>query len=475
MAHSSLRIVLLVTILFNLTACSSLLKEDSEPTVFDIPSQWEERVDNGPVDVRPWTEDFNDPLLNAFIDESIHKNYDLEAIRSAMFISHANARVNGADQLPQIGANFNPSRNKRNSSGGFGVNSGSYTDTWRINLNINWEFDLWGKIANRVEATELEYEASQEDFKAAYLSLAGNLGRSWADAVAAKVLYQLNLDTVSNYKNNLEIIEHGYAQGIFTALDLRLMRSNLAQAKNQLYAQEVVKNNTVRTLEVLSGRYPKGELPISNQLPTIKQEVPLGIPATLLERRHDVIAARRRLAAADHRVAEAKKAFLPNISLTGSVGNQTQELSDILNFNFFVWNIASNVVQPIFQGGRLWAQVDQSEATVRQAQAQYAQTALIAFQEVESFLNADRQLKKQLETVQISAHEGFEAELLAQEQYQAGLTDIVTLLEAQRRSFDAQSVLIRTQMERVQNRINLHLALGGSYAQSKPPVTNDEN
>ena len=475
MVYASLRMVFLLAILINLTACSSLLKIDSQPEVLDIPSQWEDSVDEVPLDVRPWTEDFNDPLLNAFIDESINKNYDLEAIRSAMFMSHANARINGADQLPQIGANFNPSRNKRNSSGGFGVNSGSYTDTWRINLNINWEFDLWGKIANRVEASTLDYEASQEDFKAAYLSLAGNLGRSWAGAVAAKILYQLNVDTVNNYKNNLDIIEQGYTQGIYTALDLRLMRSSLAQAQNQLYAQEVVKNNTVRTLEVLSGRYPKAELPISNQLPERMHDIPLGIPATLLERRHDVIAARRRLSAADHRVAEAKKAFLPNISLTGSVGNQTRELSDILNFNFFVWNIASNVVQPIFQGGRLWAQVDQSEAIVSQAQAQYAQTALIAFQEVESFLNADKQLKKQLETAQISAHEGLEAELLAQEQYQSGLTDIVTLLESQRRSFETQSALIRTRMERVQNRINLHLALGGGYAHSKQLLTNDEN
>ncbi|HIL38949.1 MAG TPA: efflux transporter outer membrane subunit [Methylococcales bacterium] len=475
MVYASLRMVLLLAILINLTACSSLLKIDSQPEVLDIPSQWEDSVDEVPLDVRPWTEDFNDPLLNAFIDESINKNYDLEAIRSAMFMSHANARINGADQLPQISAGFNPSRNKRNSSGGFGVNSGSYTDTWRINLNINWEFDLWGKIANRVEASTLDYEASQEDFKAAYLSLAGNLGRSWAGAVAAKILYQLNVDTVNNYKNNLDIIEQGYTQGIYTALDLRLMRSSLAQAQNQLYAQEVVKNNTVRTLEVLSGRYPKGKLPISNQLPEIMHDIPLGIPATLLERRHDVIAARRRLSAADHRVAEAKKAFLPNISLTGSVGNQTRELSDILNFNFFVWNIASNVVQPIFQGGRLWAQVDQSEAIVSQAQAQYAQTALIAFQEVESFLNADKQLKKQLETAQISAHEGVEAELLAQEQYQSGLTDIVTLLESQRRSFETQSTLIRTRMERVQNRINLHLALGGGYAHSKQLLTNDEN
>ena len=205
MVYASLRMVLLLAILINLTACSSLLKIDSQPEVLDIPSQWEDSVDEVPLDVRPWTEDFNDPLLNAFIDESINKNYDLEAIRSAMFMSHANARINGADQLPQIGANFNPSRNKRNSSGGFGVNSGSYTDTWRINLNINWEFDLWGKIANRVEASTLDYEASQEDFKAAYLSLAGNLGRSWAGAVAAQILYQLNVDTVNNYKNNLEI------------------------------------------------------------------------------------------------------------------------------------------------------------------------------------------------------------------------------------------------------------------------------
>jgi len=474
MTFSSLRIVFLGAVLVQLTACSSLLKNDSQPEVFDIPSQWEDVSNDAPVEIRPWAEDFNDPLLNAFIDESITHNYDLEAIRSAMFMSHANARVNGADQLPQISGSFNPSRNKRNSSGGFGVSRG-YVDTFRINLNVNWEFDLWGKIANRVEATELEYEASQEDFKAAYLSLAGNIGRSWAEAVAAKVLYQLNLDTVNNYKNNLEIIEQGYGQGIFTALDLRLMRSSLAQAENQLYGQEVVKNDSIRTLEVLSGHYPKGELVISQDLPKIQHDIPLGIPATLLERRHDVLAARRRLAAADHRVAEAKKAFLPNISLSGAVGNQTQELSDILNFNFFIWNIASSVVQPIFQGGRLWAQVDQTEASVRQAQAQYAQTALIAFQEVESFLNADLQLKKQLKTAQTSAEEGREAEILAQEQYQAGLTPIVTLLEAQRRSFTTQRTLIQTKMIQVQNRINLHLALGGDYAQSKTTKANVED
>jgi outer membrane protein TolC len=162
---------------------------------------------------------------------------------------------------------------------------------------------------------------------------------------------------------------------------------------------------------------------------------------------------------------------LPRISLTANGGAASSELRDLLDFDRLAWTIAANLSQPIFQGGRLKADIEFSEAIKSQALARWAQAALNAFWEVESFLAAEVYLKDQESAVQLASSESILAEELAWQQYQRGLADIITVLESQRRSFNARSSLLQITNDRLQNRINLYLALGGDFLSETPDST----
>ena len=197
--------------------------------------------------------------------------------------------------------------------------------------------------------------------------------------------------------------------------------------------------------------------------PEISETVPAGIPSELLNRRPDLIAAKETFGAANERFKDAKKNFFPNINLTNSGGTSGEKLKNLLNFNFLVWNIAAELTQPIFEGGRLKAEQRLAGAVRNQAIAEYAQAVLVAFQEVESALSAEELLARQHETLLQANEDSHRAEALAMEQYQKGLVEIITLLDTQRRTVEIERTLIQIKNQRIQNRLALHLALGGDF------------
>ena len=217
---------------------------------------------------------------------------------------------------------------------------------------------------------------------------------------------------------------------------------------------------------MILGRYPSDQLALNPELPALKRGVPAGLPSLLLSRRPDLVAAERRLAASDQRLLEARKSLLPSISLTASGGASTSELRDLLDPEQTVWNLAGNLAQPLFQSGRLLNDVKRSRANREEAIMVYGQTVLQAFLEVEDALAAENYLAAQEIALRSSAEESIEAEKLALEEYGKGLAGIITVLESQRRSFNAQSSLIQVSSQRLQNRLDLYLALGGDFDSS---------
>jgi NodT family efflux transporter outer membrane factor (OMF) lipoprotein len=202
-------------------------------------------------------------------------------------------------------------------------------------------------------------------------------------------------------------------------------------------------------------------------LPDVEGAVPAGLPSELLERRPDLAAAERRLAATNMRVREAKSALFPRISLTASGGRTSSELEDLLSSQFNVWSLAGNLAQPLFQGGRLWANVQLNRARATEALEQYLQTVLQAFGEVETALAGERLLAEREATLRAATEQSIAARRLAEDRYRNGLEDFVTLLEAQRRALEAESQWITVRRMRIENRINLHLALGGGFSRGE--------
>jgi outer membrane protein TolC len=243
-----------------------------------------------------------------------------------------------------------------------------------------------------------------------------------------------------------------------------------ADRDRALHLERVYANSeqqVVRGLEIVVGRYPRAELALAADLPALPPPVPAGLPSELLERRPDLIAAERRVAAAFHAIQVAKATRLPRVALTGSGGRSTSELLRLANVGAGFWTVFANFLAPIFTGGALAAQVDIATAEQQAALALYGQTALHAFSEVETALSSEQLLADQQAYLEKVFAQDSDALRLGRVRYNVGATDLLDVLQLQTRQLDTSFELIGVRADRLANRVALHLALGGGFA---PPA-----
>lgn len=431
------------------------------------PTTWTAQTEQAVVAFEPgWLDDIPDPRLRSLVTEAVEHNYDLQAAAQRVEAFRANAVIAGADRLPQISGGLDASRSMRSAEGPGGQVQRDRSNQFGLRLDLSWEVDVWGRLEDQADAAVADLQATYTDYRGARLSIAAQTAQAWFNAIEAQLQVQLAEETVESFEENLEILQQRFARGLSSELDVRLMRQSVASARSDLAFRRRQRDAAVRALEVLLGRYPAKRVALVDDLPTVTEPVPAGLPSELIRRRPDLVAAERDLAAADERVSAAEKNLLPSIRLTGDTGTSSEELAEVLDPDFGLWTVAAGLTQPLFQGGRLLAQVDRTEAQYRELRALYAQTALRAFQEVETALAAARHLAREEEATERSVAEAEAAEDLAWQQIQQGVpgTDIITVLEAQRRLFNAQQQLLSVRNARLQNRIDLYLALGGDFA-----------
>ncbi len=424
-----------------------------------------------------WLADLDDPVLTALVEEAVTSNFDLQATAARLQLAEADAAMAGANAWPQINAGFGGSRQKNNfsgsgigSSGVGGLGTQSYhSNNYNLGFDLSWELDIWGKVRDGASAALADAQAAAATYQGARLSLAGQTAKAWFNAVEAQLQVNLAQETYDSFSDTAEVIQRRFERGVSPALDLRLARAQAASAGANLEFRLQARDIAVRNLEVLLGRYPSNELKLAESLPVVYASVPAGLPSELLERRPDLIVAERQLAASGKRISEARKAMLPSISLTGSYGYSSAQLGELLSGSFSVWSLAGNAVQPIFQGRKISANIERTKAIAVQRLAEYGQTALEAFAEVENALQSEAYLVRQVEALEVASKENTGAENSAWSSYQRGLTDIITVLESQRRAFTSKSDLLSTRNQRLQNRINLYLALGGDFDTAPAP------
>ena len=473
-----MKIIFLLFIPIALLSCASAPGVQHPELAARSPATWAaDPAVEGEVDGLWWSS-FSDARLEELVDEALAHNYDLQATATRLQIAQAQARIAGAPLQPQISATASGSRRKQNFigfpiPGGNGQVPSSTSDNLGINLNLSWEIDLWGRLRAGQAAALADLQAVEADLRGAHLSLAAQTGRAFFAAVEAGRQVELAQATVENYRLSTEQIHSRYQRGLRSSLDLRLGRSSLAAAEAVLQQRSQLQDRILRQLELLLGRYPSAAVAVGTELPALTAAVPAGLPADLVARRPDLVAAERRLAAADRRLAEARTSLYPRISLTASGGRSSDELKDLLDGDFGVWSLLANLTQPILQGGRLRAGVDLARAGKKQFFALYAQSALRAYAEVESALAAEIFLAAQEAALQTATAEALAARQLAEERYGKGLADLITMLEAQRRAFDAESRLLSVRRQRLDARIDLHLALGGGFAGNSESVSSD--
>lgn len=468
------KLALSASLLGVLCACKTSSDDRSHLLGVEAPGAFSSASPDGVLSDQGWLADFDDAKLNELVAEAQRNNHDLRAAAARMKAVAATARATSAGLFPTASGSMGANRNKRSGAAGFRLTN-PVNDSFTLNAGVAWELDLWGKIQNRTKAANADFEAATADFQAARLSLAANTVGAWFNAVEAEQQVRLSEQTLKSFQTNLTVIEQGFDRGVNPALDVRLTRANVANARASLRQREQQRDAALRTLETLLGRYPAKRMKASPDLPRIKRDIPIGLPSQLLNRRPDILAAERRLAASDERFKAARMDMLPTISLSANGGTQSSELRDVIDPDSNVWGFAANLAQPIFQGGRLRAIAKSNQANVEAAIANYTQTALNAFREVETALAAGTYLRDRESALKTAAEESAEAEQLAWSEYQRGLVDIITVLDSQRRSFNAHSSLIQISNQRLQNRLNLHLALGGDFEPALIEISSDDN
>jgi NodT family efflux transporter outer membrane factor (OMF) lipoprotein len=304
--------------------------------------------------------------------------------------------------------------------------------------------------------------------------------KAWFAAAEASQQLALAEATVESFTRSTGQVRERYEAGIRPSLDLRLSMANLAGAEALLKQRRQQLDAGIRQLEVLLGLYPGRELQIPKELPDTPAPIPAGLPADLVARRPDLTAAERRLAASDERYEAARRDLYPRISLTASTGTSSTGLKDLVDGDFSVWSLAFNILQPIFQGGRLRAAVDLAEAGADEALINYAGAALRAYSEVETALAAEEYLAERETDLARAAEQSRAAERLSEQRYGTGLESFITVLESQRRALQADGEWIAARRQRLENRVDLYLALGGGFqrTQSLPtstgPIAPDE-
>lgn len=451
---------LFAAILF-IGGCSKGARFETEPLSVQVPPAYENSVNNEPAAVDGWVDAFSDPDLEGIVLEAMKSNLDVRLAANRVASARLAAGDAGADFFPTLEAQFQTGKSQNITE----IEDEATSDIARshgVSLNLSWELDLWGRLRGLHGAARYDAASSEADLEAFRLSIAGQTAKNWFSIKAARIQADLSRQTEISYAKARGIVMKHYKTGLKTALDVSLLKSNEADAKNsRLEAEQEVKRQ-IRSLEILLGRYPAGKSKGAEKMPELAQPIPSGLPAELLNRRPDVVAARRRVLAADRRTEAAERARLPRITLTASGGSTSEDFSMLLQGDRIIWNLGAGLLQPVFDAGRLKRAALSAEREAEKEWLAYAQVVLKAFQEVEAALESERKLADRQKAVQTALEAAVIADRLAWEQYLSGDAEIVTVLESHRGVLNARKSLAAITEQRLLNRIDLYLALGAS-------------
>jgi NodT family efflux transporter outer membrane factor (OMF) lipoprotein len=399
-----------------------------------------------------WLASFDDPALTALVVEALAFNADLRASAARVEQAAGYVKVAGATLLPSV-AVFATGGDK--SGGGGGLQG--------IFLNAKLELDVWGRLRYETAAAEQQSAAVMADYAYARQSLAATVAKAWFVAIEAGLQRGIAQSALHSSESLLGLAQERLRIGNGNEQSVAQGRATVGTYRDTLRQIELARGQAVRALELLVGRYPSAELAVADRLSPMPAPVPVGVPSQILERRPDVVASERRVAAAFNRVGEARAAQLPRIALTAGGSSVSSSLLELKDTSNPIWSFGGNLLAPIYQGGALRAQVEIRTAEQKQAVAEYARTGQRAFGEVENALAADSALRDRDDILAATIRDSERALELAQIQYRVGVIDLRSVEQNQLTLYVARMSRLRVQTERLAQRVNLYLALGGGF------------
>lgn len=435
---------------------------DTESPFFDAGSH--EQDPNALAGLDTWWERFADPVTSELVVEAIENNYDLKAAAARVLQAEAALSQSRGALWPDVSYSLNRSRNKSSFDFGTGRFS-AFTTTYSQGISVTYVLDLWGKLRRAERASWADMLAAEASRKALTNSLIASVVSARTNVATLERRLAIAKANTQNRQLTLEIVERRYGEGLVGPVDVRLARENLAAAQA---AEPVIERSLVlarHALDVLLGKRPGSSAALPDTLADLPElgPLPIGVPASLLDRRPDVAASEFALMAANERVGISIAQLFPDLTLTGNYGRSSSTWDDLWIDQTEVYSAILNVAQPIFSGGRLVAGVKSAKARYKELAASYAGTVLVALREVEDALASEKFLQTQLKYAQIQLSEAQAAENLAQQRYQRGVEGILTVLETQQRKRVAEEQVAILKGDIWTARVNLHLALGGNW------------
>ena len=407
-----------------------------------------------------WLSSFGDPGLDSLVREALVYNADLRAAAAVVEQANGYLKVASAPLLPSVGVRGLWSG--ASSSDASGING--------IFLHASLELDIWGRVRYGAAAAREQTAAAEADFAYARQSLAATVAKAWFLAIETGLQRGIANDLLRSAEELHRISSDRLRVGNGNEQSVAVASANVNSYRDTLRQIDYSHAQALRALELLLGRYPAAEVAVKPALDRVPPPPPVGLPSQLLERRPDVFAAERRVAAAFNRVGEARAAQLPRIALTGGGSSISSDVFVLKDRNNPVWGFGANLFAPLFQGGALRAQVEIRNAEQKQAVAAYASAGLRAFNEVEGALSAENALRDRAVILDASVRDNQRALELTQIQFRVGSVDLQAVEQRQLTLYSSRMARLRVQTEQLAQRVNLHLALGGSFVVPPAPA-----
>ncbi len=406
-----------------------------------------------------WQDFFADARLKRLIGLALADNRDLRGAVLAIEQARAQYQVRRADQLPTVGVGASATRQPDGSGG-----SGSlYTAGLAVS---SYEIDLFGRVRSLSEAALAQFFATEEARKAVQISLVASVAAAHLALLADDELLAVTRQALGTREESLRLTRLRFDNGAASELDVRLAESLYEGARATLAQQTRQRALDLNALVLLVGAPLPADLPPAIALAEqpLREDLPAGVPSEVLIRRPDVRQAEQNLAAASANIGAARAAFFPRITLTGSVGLASSQLSDLVQGGSFAWSLAPQLLLPIFDAGRNRANLELAEVNREIVVAQYERAIQVAFREVADALAGRATLAEQLRAQQAQANAEAVRARLADLRYRNGAASLLDVLDAQRSLFAAQQAVVQVQAARAQNGVALYRALGGGWS-----------
>lgn len=437
----------------------------------ELPSHWQgEAVAGNAIDQdAAWWAGFDDPLLGQLAGQVLAANLDLQLAANRVQQSRAARGITAADRLPSVSASASGVR-ARNSEVGLNDPSGNGGrddyGLFQAGIGLSWELDLWGRVRRQVEAADARVQIAEEDAHAVRIALLAETARDYLQLRATRQLLAITEDNLSIALDMKRLTEARQQQGVASTLQVSSASAQVASLQARIAPLRHRESQLRNALAFLLAQPPQA---LDAQLQDARRDWPalpavaVGVPSELAERRPDIRRAEAALHAATAGIGVAKASFLPRITLNGDAGFQAKQLDDLDGWNAHRFSIGPSISIPIFQGGRLKANLALSRLQQQQSALQFRRTVLQAWHEVDDAI--DGYAAEQQRTVQlhVAVDESESALGAARRQYQAGVVDMLDVLTTQRIALDNQAALANSQATAAIARVELYRALGGGW------------